>query len=300
MSAMSRRATRAPASRLQQETAQQILALLQSRGASPGDHLPEIELAQTLRVSRTPVRGALTLLARGGWLEFHRGRGFFVRRRIREGPVEEPPIANADDDLCVSIARDRLKGQLGDECSESDLMRRYGVSRAVLTRVLRQLAAVGMVERKRGHGWTFMSPPSASDAALDSYRFRMIIEPAALCEPGFKLDTEWARSIRQRHRQFQEMPRRKFSSVAFFEMNAEFHETLARSSGNTQLRLAVAQQNRLRRFLNYDWVYGADRVDVSVREHLAILDAIEAGDQAGAAQLLREHISQASRLPAAR
>jgi DNA-binding GntR family transcriptional regulator len=141
-----------------------------------------------------------------------------------------------------------------------------------------------------------MSAPSASSAALDSYRFRMIIEPAALLEPQFALDGDWARSIRARHEQYRNGGVKRFSSVAFFEMNAEFHEQLARSSGNTQLYLAVAQQSKLRRFLNYDWVYGQRRVEDSVREHLAILDAIEAGDRALAAKLLRAHIEGAARL----
>jgi DNA-binding GntR family transcriptional regulator len=284
-------------SRLQRATAQQILALLHQRAAAPGVHLPEVELSKTLRVSRTPVRGALLLLAREGIVEFRPGRGFFVRRLVTAPP--RPPAGaggNDDDALSIAIARDRLTGKLDDECSESDLMRRYGVSRVVLTRVLRQLASVGMTERKRGHGWTFMSAPSASSAALDSYRFRMIIEPAALLEPQFALDGDWARSIRARHEQYRNGGVKRFSSVAFFEMNAEFHEQLARSSGNTQLYLAVAQQSKLRRFLNYDWVYGQRRVEDSVREHLAILDAIEAGDRALAAKLLRAHIEGAARL----
>jgi DNA-binding GntR family transcriptional regulator len=285
------------ASRLQRATAERIIELLLATAAAPGHHLPEVELAATLGVSRTPIRGALRLLARRGLLEFRPNRGFFLKRRP---PARSPAPAaaappSAEDALCVAIARDRLQGRLGDDCSESDLMRRYRVSRATLTGVLRQLAAVGMAERKAGHGWSFISAPSASSSALDSYRFRMIIEPSALLEPGFALDARWILDMRERHRQFLDAARR-FSPVAFFEMNAEFHEELARASGNTQLHLAVAKQNKLRRFLNYDWTYGPDRVAVSVREHLEVLDALEAGDREWAAQLLRRHIAGAARV----
>lgn len=298
---MARRMTKTPAappasrgSRLQREAAGRIRELLVRRESPAGTHLPEIELSRELGISRTPVRAALALLAEERLLEFRPGRGFFLRRQLRES--DRDPRAGADEaveQLSVAIARDRLRGTLGDEMSEADLMRRYGVTRAVLIRVLRQLAEAGMVERKRGHGWSFLPALSDARGLRDSYHFRAIIEPAALLEPSFRADPEWLRSIRARHERLLEPGKDRFSAVRFFEMNAEFHEGLARASGNTFLHKAVVQQNRIRRFVNYDWTYGADRVEVSVREHLAILDAIEAGSLQWASALLRRHIQTA-------
>lgn len=285
-------ASAARGSRLQREAAGRIRALLLQREARAGAHLPEIELSRELGISRTPVRAALNLLAADGLVEFRPGRGFFLKRRLHES--DQDPRAGVDDDaerLCVAIARDRLQGTLGDALSEADFMRRYGVTRAVLTRVLRQLADVGMVERKRGHGWSFL--PSLADDLRDSYRFRMVIEPAGLLEPGFAVDPQWLHSMRARHEQLLAPGRERFSAVRFFEMNAEFHEHLARASGNAFLHKAVVQQNMLRRFINYDWTYGADRIEVSLREHLAILAAIEAGSLEWASALLRRHIETA-------
>lgn len=281
-------------SRLQREVAGRIRDLLLRRESPAGTHLPEVELARELGVSRTPVKAALSLLAGEGLLEFHPGRGFFLRRELSDS--DRDPRAGTDaetDALSVAIARDRLRGALADEMSEADFMRRYGVTRAVLTRVLRQLAEAGMIERNRGHGWSFLPALSDERGIEDSYRFRMIIEPASLLEPGFRPDPEWLRSIRARHERLLAPGKNRFSAVRFFEMNAEFHEGLARASGNAFLHKAVVQQNKLRRFLNYDWTYGSDRVEVSVREHLAILDAIEAGSQEWAAALLRRHIQMA-------
>src|SRR5229473_3488506 len=94
--------------------------------------------------------------------------------------------------LFLAIARDRLAGRLPIEISEADLMRRYKVTRALLQRVLGKLAEVALVERKRGHGWAFLPTISDREARAESYRFRLLVEPAALREPGFHLDPGWA------------------------------------------------------------------------------------------------------------
>ena len=57
---------RPKASRLQAELARRILRLLKEQGAQPGHHLVELDLCRSFGVSRTPVRGALKLLAADG------------------------------------------------------------------------------------------------------------------------------------------------------------------------------------------------------------------------------------------
>jgi DNA-binding GntR family transcriptional regulator len=282
------------ASRLQRDAALRIRTLLLQRETPAGAHLPELELSRALSISRTPVKAALGLLADEGIVEYHPGRGFFLRRPLSEADrAPQTQHEDAAEALSVAIARDRLRGTLADDMSEADLMRRYGVTRAVVTRVLRQLAEAGLVVRRRGHGWSFLPALTDARGMREAYRFRMIVEPAGLLEPGFRMDPAWMKSIRARHEQLLGPGKDQFSAVRFFEMNAEFHEGLARASGNAFLHKAVVQQNELRRFINYDWTYGADRVEVSVREHLAILDAIESGALDWAAAQLRRHIEQA-------
>jgi DNA-binding GntR family transcriptional regulator len=76
-------------------------------------------------------------------------------------------------------------------------------------------------------------------------------------------------------------------------MNAEFHEVLARASGNRHMLSAIQQQNQLRRFLNYHWQYPVERVRESILQHLAILTALESSDQDLAAVLMRRHLASA-------
>jgi DNA-binding GntR family transcriptional regulator len=82
--------------------------------------------------------------------------------------------------------------------------------------------------------------------------------------------------------------------VALFDLNAAFHEGLAAASGNRFFHTAIQQQNRLRRFVNIHWTYGAERVQVNCREHLEILARAEAGDREIAAALMRKHLVMAS------
>lgn len=291
-------ATMGHPSRLQADLAASIAALVRERRLAPGTRLNELRLARAFRVSRTPVRAALRLLASRGILEARPNQGFFLA--VPGDAIDRsalPPSGGREADrLYLAIARDRLAGLLPDDFSEADLIRRYGVSRPLLVRVLGQMAEVGLVARDPGRGWSFLPAIETESAQQESYRFRMLVEPAALLEPGFVLDREWAERMRARHQRFIEEPWEDTASIPFFEMNAEFHERLAASSGNRYLHMAVQQQNRLRRFLNYDWLYGAERVVVSCREHLEILDRLEEGDRELAALLMRRHLERASRL----
>ena len=102
--------------------------------------------------------------------------------------------------------------------------------------------------------------------------------------------------MRARHEAFLRAPWTESSSVAFFEMNAGFHEGVAAASGNRFFADAVQRQNRLRRLSNYEWRHGRDRVEVNCREHLEILGRLSAGDAEMAALLMRRHLEEAGRL----
>lgn len=284
-------------SRLQRELSADILELIRSEQLAPGTRLAEVALAERLQVSRTPVRAALRLLASRRLVRQGAQRGYFVGSSTIE-PTKRPakPRHDEADRLFLAIARDRRAGRLPDEVSERDLMQRYSATRPLLQRVLTRLSEVAAVQRKPGHGWRFQASISDREARAESYRFRLLIEPAGLLEPGFRLDQPWAAAMRRQHQEMLATPWSETLSIALYEMNAAFHEGLAQASGNRYLLVAVQQQNRLRRFANYDWTYGHERVVVNCREHLAILDCLEADDRTQAAALLRRHLEQAASL----
>ncbi|MDR6869778.1 DNA-binding GntR family transcriptional regulator [Bosea sp. BE125] len=281
--------------RLQQDIAERILQMVREDGLEAGAWLNENSAARRLNVSRTPVRAALDYLAGQGVVRRHPNKGVEL--------LSTPAMAashggnpDATELAMVKIAHDRETGQLSDDISELEVMRRYDLGRPEVQRLLARLADLDMVERKPGYGWRFLHDlrdPSAHD---ERYRFRLLIEPMALLEPGFSLEQGWIDEMRARHRETLERPWREASSIGFYEMNADFHEGLAAASGNRYIHSAIRRQNQLRRLSNYDWVFGFERVVVNCREHLQMLDCLEAGDRELASALMRSHLQRASQL----
>lgn len=282
---------------LRRALAERIVQLVHEEGLEVGARLNENRLAEQLGVSRTPVRAALDHLAQQGFVARKPGVGVTLLA-IPPLPPSPPASAQDDDEWLLRVARDRAQGRLPDYVSEMELMQTYGLGRPALRQMLERLSDLGMVERKLGYGWRFQSDPWDAAARHESYRFRMVIEPAAIREPGFQLASAWVLNMRERHEFFLRSPWGPLSSVAFFEMNAAFHEGVAEASGNRFLLAAVQRQNRLRRLSNYDWKHGPERVAVNCREHLEMLARMEAGDQELAALLMLRHLEVASRLRA--
>ncbi|SIR07892.1 GntR family transcriptional regulator [Bosea sp. TND4EK4] len=281
--------------RLQLDLAERIMDLIRSDGLGAGSRLNESDIARRLNVSRTPVRGALDHLASVGIAKRNPHRG------IELVDLDPPLTAPAGDDdtietAMVRLAHDRESGQLADEVSEQEVMRRYGLSRQPAQQLLRRLAELEMMERKPGYGWRFLAPPRDPRAHAERYRFRVLIEPMGFLEPDFALAESWIEAMRRDHRQTLSRPWREGSAIGFFEMNAAFHEGLAAGSGNRFIHSAVKRLNQLRRLSNYDWSFGYERVEVNCREHLAMLDAVQAGDLRQASVLMRSHLERASRL----
>lgn len=293
-------ATLTDPSRVQSGLLPRILDLIRADAPAPGARLSELRLAELLQVSRTPVRAALCYLARHGVV--HRAaRGFTIAAPEAADRMRNALAAGTPDEatrLTERLVADRQADTLPAEVSESDLMRRYQTGRGPVQRALTQLAGLGAVERKVGHGWTFLPTRDSPAARRESLRWRMLVEPGALLEPGYRLDPAWVASIGERHARMLATPWDGSASIAFYEMNAAYHEGLAAGSGNRHLLLAVQQQNSLRRLSNYRWGFASDpdaarrRVRESCQEHLTILSHAAAGDSEVAAALMRRHIAR--------
>lgn len=292
------RRSRRPAGRtaLQSELVRQILAAIVEDAIPVGGAIRELPLAQRFDVSRTPVRAALRLLQEQGWVGFDPGRGFSLLRPVTPDALAAGVQGSTVDDLHRAILSDRARGLLPMEVSEASLMPRYGASRGTVRRALMRLADDGLVRRQRGHGWRFAEALDTPEAVVESYRFRIVVECAALAEPTFRPDLPALVRLRDQHLAILENVE-KLDPAVWLATNDAFHEAVALWSHNRFLLEAVRRQNALRRFVERSAFQRLSpaRFVQSSREHLAILEAIEKDDRTWAASLLERHLALAAR-----
>jgi DNA-binding GntR family transcriptional regulator len=296
MTSRARKTETIVASPLQIEIANRIIEMIRNGAVAPGDHLTEEKLSKEYGVSRTPVRVALRLLEDKGFVEVRANAGTFVAAPSSKEKFAALPVSSAgEDELYRSILSDRARDLLPQSLSEAALLARYGASNAVLRRVLLRLVREGLIERRKGHGWTF--PPALdTDAAIeDSYQFRKLVECGGLRQPTFKPNLADLSAAKLQHVSFinrLSQSKDNFDPTDFFHMNASFHELLARFSGNRFIEQAVWQQNQLRRFEEYArFVNRPKDLADSCRDHIAIIDAVLENDIDWACALLFRHLT---------
>ena len=293
------KAKKIDASPLQIEIANRVLELIQSGAVAPGDHLTEDGLSKSFGVSRTPVRFALRMLESTGVVELRTNAGTFVSSRLPKLELFALKAASVgEDELYRSILSNRASGVLPGTFSEAALISRFSAPKAMLRRVLVRLAREGLIERRRGHGWSFLPAFDTDEAVQDSYRFRKLVECGGFYESTFRLDVNELMRARAIQLEFIEKltkPKGGLQAGDFYRMNANFHEMLARLSGNRFVEQAVWQQNQLRRFEEYaTFINRPMNLASSCQDHVDIIDALLEGDKDWASALLKRHLTVSS------
>jgi DNA-binding GntR family transcriptional regulator len=272
----------------------EIARLIRREAMARGDRLVELRLAQELGLSRPLVRRALTDLMAEGLVTLEHGRGFTLSCDWQASAIAAlADEAGADEAIYLRIAADRLAGRLAEVVTESAMVRDYGVSRTEAARLLARMAREGWVERRTGYGWQFQPTFPSRRAYLQGYRFRVLIEPAALLEPEFAIDPATFERLAASQQRMIDTPWAKLSIATVFDNGCFFHEELARCSGNPFMVDAIKRINRMRRLIEYR-ALDREAVLAQSREHLAILDLLAQGARAEAAEMMRRHLSTAS------
>lgn len=275
--------------------ATQIVELIKTEGLDVGAHLPAQMLADRLRVSRSPVNEALALLHEKGILTRERNRGFFVAKPVIEplsDVVDELGLGEADviTSVYFRIADDRLKGKLPDEFSEQLIRTRYGLTNAQLSAVLGRIAQEGWAERKPGYGWQFSPMLTTPDSLLKSYRLRLALEPAALLEPGYRLDPRVLERCREVEKHLLAGGIETDTADQLHDRGVRFHESLVEASGNSFFIDTIRRVNRVRRLLSYRSMQDRERYVEHAKQHLHVLELLERERNEEASEELRQHL----------
>lgn len=278
---------------LHRALADRIVRHIRTSGMTEGQHLTEASLRELLGTSRQPIRSALGVLAGQGILEQVPNKGFFLRSGPGLAESGLPSDETSEEAVYLRIADDRLSRRLPDRVSENDLIRRYGMSRLGLRRVLTRISSEGWIERNEGRGWTFAALIDSLEAYRECYDLRQTIETHGLRSSGFQLDRGVLADLRRRQELVTNGGWQRLSQMELFETNSEFHEGLAALSGNRFLLSTVHKLNQLRRLVEYRQTPSPDQVLGQNTEHLAILDALDASDTELAADLMYAHLGKA-------
>ncbi|HEE9764697.1 TPA: GntR family transcriptional regulator [Pseudomonas putida] len=279
------------------QLAPRVIEMIRARSMKAGEPLREQTFAQAFDVSRSPIRRVFALLAEWNIAVQEPNRGYFLKQdagQIQEATV--PPVCDPFEDFYLRVVDDILNGEIPAEFFEAQLLRRYSVPRGQLLKVLNRLASEAMVERKPGQGWSLNEFAHNAQTHIQSYRFRMAIEPAALREPGYNVNQAAFAKARAQQQAMLDGEIHTLSRAQLFEIGAQFHEMIVQCSGNLFFIDAIRRQNQLRRFMSYKANVDRSRLMTQCLEHLHLLDLIESGRREEAARFLWKHLDEVGRL----
>lgn len=211
------------------------------------------------------------------------------------------PQRSLVEEVCARIAaeiRDETSDGNGWLPPERDLALKLGVSRPVIREATKRLELQGLLEVKHGVGTKVVDklhkPLNGSLALLipdDKERLRQLIQVRFMLEPeNARLAAENATKvqIRRLRAALQELAETQDFETAV-EADMAFHRELAAASGNQIANLLLHSLSELIQ-TSLKHGYSRTSTDNAVRQHAAVLNAIEKRDPAAAAKAMREHL----------
>ena len=274
---------------LQQDLLVKIITRLKEDNAQAGDSLNESSLAQQFEVSRTPLRAVLKHLATLGVTKAVPYKGFVlltdaVDINISFASDSEPCRLDL---LYLRILMDLFFGELDATFSENELQQRYDANRGEIQNVLRLLETDGIFRRSPGYKWHVDGVLNTLERHAESYRYRLIFEPAGLLEPTWAINLAEFERCRNNHIQAINEPH-LVSASQLYELSASFHELLSACSGNRFLLGTMQQHNRLRKATDLVSMHIQSSVAKSCQRRLDILELLLNGDNQTAATKLTQ------------
>jgi DNA-binding GntR family transcriptional regulator len=210
-----------------------------------------------------------------------------VRRVDRAAPL--PDKITRAEELRLQLADEIVRGVLppGAALDETDIARRFNVSRTPVREALRQLVASGLVEA-RAHRGAVVAQPSIERL---TGMFEAMAELEALCA-GLAAERM---SPTERHRLEAVHEELRVLSYAgnpdrFHEVNERFHNTIYAGSQNDYIaEITLATRVRVQPFRRAQF-RNLGRLAKSHAEHDRVVVAILRGDRVGASAAMHDHI----------
>jgi DNA-binding GntR family transcriptional regulator len=272
-----------------------LLKILRSE-VSVGKPIPiQDELAKRLDTSRTTVHRILQTFKKSGLLTMYGGELVLKRPVKKKEFLPEPSALSRREMVERSLIEKLVRQQMrpGDRFSELALAREYKVTTVTIREALLSLAHLGVFSKTARKQWTVI----AVDAQMinELMDLRILIETFALGR-YFQNPAAMREEFIEIQKKMQEcaaaINKRPFVAPKdFLELDKQFHNLILGAGRN---RYLVEEMQFIYFPMHSQFVRHREweerRFVLALTEHNAILDAIVAGNQAEALNLLQAHL----------
>ena len=189
----------------------------------------------------------------------------------------------------LQIADEIVRGELGPgtQLDETELARRFGVSRTPVREALRELSAAGLVHTRPRRGSTVARPPASE--VEDMFAVMAELEASCASYAAVRMTPRERQHLSRLHESLRDLIRTD-DAQRYHEVNEQFHHAIYLGSHNAYLaELTLRTRIRLAPFRRAQF-RTSGRLALSYEEHDRVVTAILRGDQARAAAAMRDHI----------
>lgn len=172
----------------------------------------------------------------------------------------------------------------GSWIDELKLAEEYGISRTPLREALKVLATEGLVTMKVRRG-AYVTEVSDADLA-DVYHLLALLESDAAAVVASKATEAQLRELQGLHN---ELEKAVSQPERFFEINEAFHIRLLAIANNRWRDQIVADLRKVMKLNRHNSLLKSGRLEESLKEHQALLEALKAREPEAAVQRMREH-----------
>jgi DNA-binding GntR family transcriptional regulator len=197
-------------------------------------------------------------------------------------------------DFVADGIRDMIRnGELGPGATlrQRDIAERFGVSPTPVREALRRLEAEGFIVTQLHRGATVVRPEASR--LIENFRIRAVLESLAAEVAAERVTGEDLEEIAALHHELAECDPE--DPTVFDDLNRRFHFRVYESARSPVLSVLL---NHLWQALGLPPTVLRGHAD-SVKQHGALLEALQAGDAKRAAELTRHHVEEVMSLAAA-
>ena len=172
----------------------------------------------------------------------------------------------------------------GSWIDELKLAEEYGISRTPLREALKVLATEGLVTMKLRRG-AYVTEVSQRDLS-EVYHLLALLESDAASVVAERADDRQLRELQDLH---ERLAGAASDREEFFRVNESFHRRLLTLADNRWREQMVNDLRKVMKLNRHHSLLKTGRIDESLAEHEAIMQALLSRDAKGAAQRMQEH-----------